>query len=265
LTKDGNGNFWLCDRGTHRIGKFRSNGTFVFTRGGPGPDSTNLDSPEAIAVKGSLVYVADSRNDRVALWDTSGNYQGSITGSFREPTAVLVTDSGAIYVTDGSDGKLKGITPRGGNLLTVSGANGRHLKRLVASESRHHLFTLAPQQNVVYKYRIQSDDSLPGGQQSGATLNLPKFLTLNQPFPNPARTRLTISYAVPRKTRLTLKLYDIAGKLVTTLANGEQKPGYYNLVWNRQDSKGRSVAAGVYFCALAAEGKRFTRKVVLTE
>jgi len=57
----------------------------------------------------------------------------------------------------------------------------------------------------------------------------------------------------------------IPGKLVTMFANGEQKPGYYNLVWNRQDTKGRSCAGGVYFCTLSADNKRFSRKVVLTE
>ena len=54
-------------------------------------------------------------------------------------------------------------------------------------------------------------------------------------------------------------------QFVKTLANGEQKPGYYNLTWNRQDTKGRSVACGVYFCTMAAENRRFSRKVVLTE
>ena len=88
---------------------------------------------------------------------------------------------------------------------------------------------------------------------------------LAQPFPNPARNRLSIHYALPRQTRVTLKLYDIAGKLVTTLASGDQKSGYYNLTWNRQDTKGRTCACGVYFCTLAAEGQRFSRKVVLTE
>ncbi len=52
---------------------------------------------------------------------------------------------------------------------------------------------------------------------------------------------------------------------MTTVASGERKPGYYNLVWNRQDAKGRSCACGVYFCTLSAESKRFSRKVVLTE
>ena len=65
--------------------------------------------------------------------------------------------------------------------------------------------------------------------------------------------------------RVTLKLYDIAGKLVTTLASGDLRPGYYNLTWNRVGAQGRTCACGVYFCTLAADGQRFSRKVVLTE
>ena len=58
---------------------------------------------------------------------------------------------------------------------------------------------------------------------------------------------------------------NVAGKLVSTLVSGDQKPGYYNLIWNRWDARGRSCACGVYFCTLSAEDQRFSRKVVLTE
>ena len=151
-------------------------------------------------------------------------------------------ESGAIYLTDGTDGKLKGITPLGGNIVTIGTTDSSKLKGLVSSQNRHSLFSLASEPNKVYKLRIQSDESRPGGAQSGGKVNLPKTLALNQPFPNPARTRLNIAYALPRQTRVELKLYDVAGKLVTTLANGEQKPGYYNVTWNRQDTKGRTCA-----------------------
>jgi hypothetical protein len=265
IARDDNGNFWLVDKGIHRIGKFRKNGTLVFTRGGQGRDSTNLDSPEAIAVKDSLVYVADTKNDRVAVWDTSGNFVATIKGDFKNPTAVMVTDSGTIYLTDGSDGKLKGITPLGGSIVAITASGGSKLRGLVPSENGHSVFALAPQPNTVHRLRIKSDDSLPEGVQSQRNLNLPKLLTLAQPFPNPSRTRLSITYALPRQTRVTLKLYDIAGKLTTTFVSGDQKPGYYHVTWNRQDAKGRTCACGVYFCTLAAEGQRFSRKVVLTE
>ena len=64
---------------------------------------------------------------------------------------------------------------------------------------------------------------------------------------------------------MVLKLYDVAGALVTTLVNGEQKPGYYNLTWDRQNTKGRNCACGVYLCTLSAENQHFSRKVILTE
>jgi hypothetical protein len=265
LKRDANGNFWLVDRGWNRIGKFRSNGTLVFVRGGLGADSLHFHSPEGIAVKGGLVYVADGGNNRIAVWDTSGHFKTTITGDFENPTAVWVMESGAIYLTDGIDGKLKGITPLGGNIVTIGTADSSKLKGLVPSQNRHSLFSLASEPNKVYKLRIQSDESRPGGIQSGGRVNLPKTLALNQSFPNPARTKLNIAYALPRQTRVELKLYDVAGKLVTTLANGEHKPGYYNLTWNRQDTKGRSCASGIYFCTLAAENQRFSRKVILTE
>ena len=265
LTRDDDGNYWLVDEGINRIGKFRSNGTLVFVRGGLGTDSLHFHSPEGIAVKGSLVYVADTKNDRIVVWDTSGNYQATITGDFENPTSVMVTDSGPIYLTDGNDGQLKGITPLGGNILALAAPDSSKLRGLVPSEDGHWLFTLAPQSNEVYKLQIMSDESLPGGVQSLGNLNLPKFLSLAQPFPNPARTRLRISYALPRPTRVSVMLYDVAGKLVSTLASGDKRPGYYNLIWNRQDAKGRSVPCGVYFCTLSAENQRLSRKVVLTE
>jgi len=46
---------------------------------------------------------------------------------------------------------------------------------------------------------------------------------------------------------------------------GEQAPGYYDATWDRKDAEGRSVSRGVYFCTLAAENRRFCRKVILTE
>jgi hypothetical protein len=55
----------------------------------------------------------------------------------------------------------------------------------------------------------------------------------------------------------------IAWKLVTTPANGEQKP-ICNLTRNRQDTKGRSCACGVYFYRLDTPGFRAVKKAVVT-
>ena len=65
VATDQGGNIWTLDRGSSRLYKHSPDGTLLLTLGGEGEDSTDLDSPEALAVKGPLVYVADTRNNRV--------------------------------------------------------------------------------------------------------------------------------------------------------------------------------------------------------
>ena len=45
--------------------------------------------------------------------------------------------------------------------------------------------------------------------------------------------------------------------------DGEQWPGYNDLIWDRRDNRGRVAAAGVYFCQLQAPGCEAVKKAVL--
>jgi len=55
------------------------------------------------------------------------------------------------------------------------------------------------------------------------------------------------------------------GTCASTLVDGIQQPGRHALTWNRTDSRGRPLPAGVYFLTLDNRAKRISRKVVLTE
>jgi hypothetical protein len=104
---------------------------------------------------------------------------------------------------------------------------------------------------------------MPGGAQAAGTERLPTSFILYQPCPNPSRTALHIRYGIPRATRVTIKLYDIAGKLCRTLVNEQQRPRYYSLTWDRTDNSGRTAANGVYFCQMVTDAYRSQKKVVL--
>ena len=54
-----------------------------------------------------------------------------------------------------------------------------------------------------------------------------------------------------------------AGRVVRTLANGQQQPGSYSVAWNGRDQVGRSLANGIYFCKFSAGDCRATEKLVL--
>ena len=52
---------------------------------------------------------------------------------------------------------------------------------------------------------------------------------------------------------VSLRVYDVSGRLVRTLVDGEKGAGYHTAVWDGRDDAGTEVASGVYFCRMEAE------------
>jgi hypothetical protein len=78
--------------------------------------------------------------------------------------------------------------------------------------------------------------------------------------PNPARGAFVVRYDVPRQCRLSVGVYDVDGRLVRPLSEGDVAPGRYET----KPLPG-TLPAGVYFCTLEAGDRRISRKVVLTD
>jgi hypothetical protein len=75
-----------------------------------------------------------------------------------------------------------------------------------------------------------------------------------------------IRYSVPTAGgEVSLRIYDVRGRLVRTLVSGHGVPGEQSVTWDGRDDRGYSVASGVYFYRLSAGGVSMTRKMVLTK
>jgi len=73
-----------------------------------------------------------------------------------------------------------------------------------------------------------------------------------------------IPYSVgPGGGDVTLRVYDVAGRLVATLVDEVQSPGPKRARWDGSDQRGGVAASGVYFYRLTAPGFEQTRKMVL--
>jgi endonuclease I len=86
---------------------------------------------------------------------------------------------------------------------------------------------------------------------------------LDSVYPNPFNPLTTISFSTGSPGRVELRVYDIAGRPVRTLAEGVRAVGRYDVTWDGRDDIGVSVASGVYLCTLKTPGCIETRKVVL--
>jgi hypothetical protein len=91
----------------------------------------------------------------------------------------------------------------------------------------------------------------------------PAWLWLAPPAPNPARGEALLRYTLPSAARVTLALFDVAGRRVRALEQGERDAGEHATRWDGRDTEGRPVPAGLYFARLEAGGRSATVRLVI--
>ena len=79
-----------------------------------------------------------------------------------------------------------------------------------------------------------------------------------QNYPNPFNPSTMMSYQLPVNGKVTLKVYDILGREITTLVNEEKPAANHELEFN-----GFKYASGVYFYQLRAGNYLDTKKMIL--
>ncbi len=92
---------------------------------------------------------------------------------------------------------------------------------------------------------------------------LPASFALMQNQPNPFHGTTTIRFALPVGAEVRLEVFDVQGRRVATLAQGQWEAGYHAVEWRQRSENGRRVEPGVYLYRLTAGAFRDQRKLVL--
>jgi hypothetical protein len=100
------------------------------------------------------------------------------------------------------------------------------------------------------------------GVQTQSDLSIINF-TLNGNYPNPFNPTTTISFNIPATQEINVTIYDVLGREVKTLFNGEVTPGTINLSWDGKSNQNISVGSGVYIYKVVSKNKLLTGKMVL--
>ncbi len=79
--------------------------------------------------------------------------------------------------------------------------------------------------------------------------------------PNPFRTRLAVQLTVAHAQRARMRVFDLSGRVVSTLLDGPQSAGVRWVVWDGRDGRGRTAPAGVYLLKLEAEDVHQSRRI----
>jgi hypothetical protein len=92
---------------------------------------------------------------------------------------------------------------------------------------------------------------------------LPKVFMLHQNYPNPFNSNTIIRFDLPKKSDVTIKVYNILGQLVNTLVDRDVNAGYQSIVWDGKNSSGKSVASGIYLYNIVADDYRSSKKMTI--
>jgi len=92
---------------------------------------------------------------------------------------------------------------------------------------------------------------------------LPTEFALSQNYPNPFNLQTTLEYQLPKHSRVSIRVYDMNGKLVNVLQEGQQSAGTYKLDWQGTDLSGKVCTSGLYIIQFKTPEYTAEKKVLL--
>ncbi len=209
---DKDGNVYVADTWNHRMQKFSSDGKVLTVWGGvinlaeapAGADPENNSrfyGPRGVAIgPDGNIYVTDTGNKRVLIFDPSGkfvrkidsgvtvakaqaNYPFNKPGELNEPIGIAVDKTGNVYVADTRNLRIQKFGPDGAPLAqwpvpTGAWAPGPYLEPFMALDSAGNLYTTAPTTGSVIKFNPQGQVLGQKKTEGSVTLQTPTGIAI---------------------------------------------------------------------------------------
>jgi hypothetical protein len=227
LDRDGDTDVLACEFDGNDIWWFRNDGNFVFTRLPIGSDFNQ-------APNRMRVVDIDNDQDRDVVVVGGNSAIGEV----------------AVYKNDGFMNFAKdAIDASAGNRqhVAVNDADGNSLPDLFVTGH--------------FPFEVRMYSNFGTGTATGEAP--PPPTSLSQNTPNPFNPTTAIRFSVASDTHVRLLVYDLAGRRVRTLVDGNKRADVYKVVWDGTNDAGQSVATGVYFYRITAGKFVQTKKMLL--
>lgn len=114
------------------------------------------------------------------------------------------------------------------------------------------------------QYLNASAERLVWNRQKSQGAKVPTF-TLKKNYPNPFNPATTISYELEKPATVRLVIYDIAGRLISTLVSQYQQRGRYSVKWNAGGVGASGLTSGMYFARLQVDDQVAVNKMILAK
>ena len=204
-------------------------------------DYASLFVPRGGAPTGAMITLAETDALGMALESSAsiGTARGRMTGILAGPVSIPDVNGTISFVSATNEASVYRYTEQGWVKLDSWMQNGN----ISASVDEGGIYAL--------------------GEGIGVFApEIPAQLVLGANAPNPFSAQTAISFGLPVGGNVRVNVFDMSGRLVNTLVNGEMAAANHTLVWDGTDMNGSTVGAGVYFCRLEAAGQVLTQKML---
>ena len=184
----------------------------------------------------------------------------AIRSAFNASDVVL---SSLALISDSTSGPVSRISAIPGKPSTVADTDGNGIDEVTACFAKQDLQQLFAYVSGKSVERVVLEGTLANGSRIRAVMQIEVVgssgKTSLAATPNPLNPETMLTYWLPRGSKVQLRIFDVAGRLVTTLMDGAAPPGYGSVRW-----KPDRIASGIYYASLETEtDRRSIRLVVL--
>ncbi|HNW60911.1 MAG TPA: VIT domain-containing protein [bacterium] len=195
---------------------------------------------------------------QLGLYRNSGDFPVTLTGTMRDKS-VQLQDVAACAGTPGGYAFVPRLWAQAKirYLLEQIGIYGEK------AELKNQVIELSLKFQILTPYTsFYSDPNPPNTAVEERPVEQPAAFTLHQNYPNPFNPATTIRYDLLGAGSVTVRVYDLQGRLVRVLFSGARGAGSYMVSWDGTDLKGIPVAAGIYICRMEfidGSGRKFSQ------
>ena len=197
-----------------------------------------VDSLNIIGIVGDFDFGASM----VRSSDGGVSWQYNYLGIFGQPQTIDFRTPSEGWVP--LDNKLMFTTDTANTWLVQSTPGGVRIFDLVFIDSTTGY--AVGDSGYVFKY------SKNATEVSDLGAFLPNAFQLRQNYPDPFNPTTTIRFTVPLESFVSIKIFDLLGKEIATLAHDLLQAGDHTIVWNAVDRPGQAISSGIYFYRMEA-------------
>jgi len=237
----------------------QNGGVFLSTNNGkswslPGTGLSN-EIVFALAVEGTRLFAATGEG---VYLSTDNGKSWAAAGLTNNNVSSLIVIGGYVFA-----GTVYTGVSNGG--IFLSGNNGANWKAVDTGMTNTNISSLAVIGSNLFAgtygggvWKRYLNEMIPGDAVRATKSDIPTIFSLSQNYPNPFNPTTTISFALPTRSYVSLKIFDMLGREVSTIVQGELQAGAYTRRWNAA-----GMASGVYFYRLQAGIYADAKKLML--